>query len=302
MNGFEKDGRPYPVYRNDIKFKKYRNIDPKRAIWIGDGVEKDFNEVNTDGLDYRIKQCRKEKYDSIDLSHLTQDIVSSFFESEFFKRHAKDIHHLFINNSNVSELHDLNELNSLETLDISYNNLIKLPELPSSLTELVANNNRLKALESSLENLLRLDISHNKITNFSKFDKIKTINISHNKISTIYCKYDNVTNMICSNNPISQLPEMPKLKSLDCSNTNICQIFDFMNLTNIISNNSNLSKLERIPRLESLEVIQTKIDKLKYFSSLKVLIINESSNITISDDYKVLSAIKVNNALEVKFK
>jgi len=292
MKGFREDDRPYPVYRNDIKFKKYQNIDPKRAIWMGDNVEKDFKTLDTDSVNYRIKMCRQEKYDNIDLSRLNQKDIDIFF-----------ILHVFMSNSNIHHIPNLTDMKSLETLDISHNELQELPEIPPSVTELMANNNKLKALEINMDNVLRVDVSHNKLTKLPNLKSAKTIYVSNNKISTMYCKYDFVKDMKCCDNPISQLPEMVNIRSLNCSRTKICQIFDYMNLSQIISNDSNLSKLDRIPQLESLEIIRTKINELKYFPNLKTLIFNKESDIEISDQYTIRSALKnKKNIFEVSFK
>ena len=303
MDKFKEDTRPYPVYRNDLKFKQLQNINPKRAIWMGDKVEQDFKTLDADSIDYRIKMCRQEKYDNIDLSRLNQKAIDDFFNSDFYRRHMKDILHIFMNNSNVHFIPNLANMTALETLDVSHNELLELPEVSSSLTELMANNNKIKALEINLDSILRINVSHNKITKLPNLKSAKTIYVSNNKISTMYCKYDCVKDMNCSDNPVSQLPEMINIRSLNCSRTKICQIFDYMNLINIISNDSNLSKLDRIPRLESLEIIRTKINKLKYFHNLKTLVFNKESNIEISDNYTVLSALKnKKNIFEVSFK
>jgi len=64
-----KDTRSYPVYRNDIKFRHHRNVDPSRAVW-DDDVKKDFHEKDTDSIEYRLEECKRENYETLDLCHM----------------------------------------------------------------------------------------------------------------------------------------------------------------------------------------------------------------------------------------
>jgi Leucine-rich repeat (LRR) protein len=282
----------YPVYRNDIKYKKYKNIDPNKALWSDKDVEKDFYETNTDSLAYRIKLCKLEKYDNIDLSYLNQNDIDNFFLDSFFINNKDKIKHLFINDCKIYFLSDLNSMTSLETLDISNNELTELPNLPQSLTELVANNNKLNTVNNiDLPNIIRLDLSHNNLTKLPPFNSVQKLYINNNNISSMNCKYNNLKELNCSNNSIFQLPEMNNISILDCSNTKVRQIFDYMNLTDIVCNNSIITKLERIPRLEFLQIVDTKIEKLDYFHNLRVLIFNKYNNIKISSKYNVVDAI-----------
>ena len=297
MNTFKEDKRSYPVYRNDLMYKSLQNIDPKRAIWQDKEVEKDFN-MDTDSLAYRIKMCRDEKYDNIDLSRLNQDTVTDFFESEFYKRHKAHILHLFMSFSKISTLPNLTDMTSLETLDIANNELIDIPKLPPSITEVIAHNNNLTQFTNNAPNLLRLDLSDNKISKLGEYNSLQKLFISNNNVHNLYCKYPNLKELICCNNPISQLPEMPELLHLECSDTSIHQIFDFMNLRYVISNRSSLSKIDRVPRLETLEIIGSNVTNLKYFPNLKVLLFNNKSKILISEQYK-LESVSMNNTQDV---
>lgn len=297
-----KNNHQYPVYRNDLKYKSLQNIDPSRAIWQDKDVENDFNK-DTDSLDYRIQMCRQEKYDNIDLARLNQQIITDFFESDFYKRHKSDIIHLFMSYSKIHTIPSLSDMTSLETLDISHNEITEIPELPPSITEVIAHDNKLTHFTNSAPNLLRLDLSNNKINKLGEYNKLQKLYINNNKLYNLYCTYPNMRELVCCNNPISQLPDMPLLSHLECSDTSIHQIFDFMNLRSIISNRSSLSKIDRVPKIETLEIIGSQVKNLKFFPNLKVILFNKQSQILISEQYTVVSATsnKTNDVFEVRF-
>lgn len=294
--------RKYPVYRNDIKFKKLRDIDPEFAIWADKDVEKDFKEMDTDSLEYRIKICRMEKYNVMDLSRLDPEIIEAFFECSFYDRHKSDIIHMFMNHSNISSLPSLRDMTSLETLDVSGNYLRELPEMPDSLTELLVPGNLLRSINVRLPHILRLNVSDNQITKIPELNSVRRLYIENNDVSSLNCSYPRLRDFRCSKNPISQLPEMDKLEYLECSKTGVHRIFDYMQLKHIVCNDSHIDKIERVPRIETLEIIRTKIKNLKYFPNLKTLLFNKESDIEISGRYKVKSAVSTKkNIFEVRF-
>lgn len=282
------DNSSYPVYRNDISYKSLQNIDPSRAIWQDKDVENDFH-IDTDSLEYRIKMCRHEKYDNIDLSRLSQKLVTDFFDSDFYKKHKTHILHLFMSYSKIHTLPDISEMTSLETLDISNNEVTIIPNLPPSITEVIANNNKLSYFTNCAPNLLRLDLSNNQLTKLGKYDNLYKLYIRNNKLHSLYCVYPRLKELICCKNPISQLPDMPQLVYLECSDTSVHQIFDYMNLKYIIANKSTLSKIDRVPRLETLEIIDSNITNLNYFPSLESILISANSKIHVSHEYRIIS-------------
>lgn len=297
------DKSSYPVYRNDLSYKALQNIDPSRAIWQDKQVEDDFN-VDTDTLEYRIKMCRREKYDNIDLSRLTPKIVADFFESDFYARHKTHILHLFMSYSKIRTLPDISDMTSLETLDIANNELGAIPKLPKSITEVIAHDNKLSYFTNDVPKLLRLDLSNNKITKLGQYDNLRKLYISNNCIHSIYCVYPHLEELICSKNPISQLPDMPRLVHLECSDTSIHRIFDYMNLRYIISDRSSLSKLERIPKLERLEIIDSQVTNLSYFPTLKSILISAKSKISASPEYRItgFSENKAADIYDIEFR
>jgi len=297
------DKSSYPVYRNDLNYKGLQNIDPSRAIWQDEQVKNDFN-IDTDTLEYRIKICRHEKYDNIDLSRLNQEIITDFFESDFYNRHKIHILHLFMSHSKIHTLPDISDMTSLETLDIAHNEIVTMPKLPKSITEVIAHDNKLSYFTNDVPNLLRLDLSNNKITKLGQYDSLCKLYISNNSIHSIYCVYPHLKELICCKNPISQLPDMPQLVYLECSDTSIHRIFDYMNLKWIISNRSSLNKIDRVPRLETLEIIDSKVTDLNYFPTLKSILISAKSKISASHQYKIASFIenKVGNVYDIEFR
>ena len=86
--------KQYPVYRNDIKFKKFRNIDPSMAIW-NDDVKHDYYNKDTDSVSYRIEECIREKSEMIDLSHMDEDCFINLFAHKMFPTIRVKIQHIF---------------------------------------------------------------------------------------------------------------------------------------------------------------------------------------------------------------
>ncbi len=108
----------YTVYRNDIKYREHRNIDMSRALWTDD-IKKDYINKNTDGIDYRIEDCKREKYETLDISHIERFCFKELFLNEIFKTIKNKIQHIFAQDCGLIYIPNLTELSNLQTLDIS---------------------------------------------------------------------------------------------------------------------------------------------------------------------------------------
>jgi Leucine-rich repeat (LRR) protein len=296
-----KKHREYPVYRNDIKFKKHRNIDPMRAMW-SDDVKDDYNNKETDTIDYRMEECKREKYETLILSHMNdENCFVKLFQDQNFQHNKHKIQHVFADDCDIKNLPDLTELTSLITLDISRNNLTKLSNLPDTLEELIVNNNKLTKLTNNLPNLKRLNASYNEIYSINYGGKLESVFINNNPIDNII-RLDNLHFLDMSHTKIRNIQSFPKLKYLDCSNTLLTVIPKMDKLLQLLCNNSSVNDISLLTSLESLDMIDSCISTVHYIKSLYKLIYR-LKHINISRYYIMYNRKQnENNIVEIVFK
>jgi hypothetical protein len=297
----KQDKRSYPVYRNDIKYKKHRAIDPSRAVWEDD-VKNDFHNKDTDSVEYRIEECVREKYALLDLSHMGKDCFDKLFQNKIFLSIIGKINHLFAKESHLRRIPNLKLMSSLQTLDVSCNKLNELPELPESLEELIVNDNRLRSIQNNLPNLLRLNCDNNNIDDIKFSTSLERIHMK--------------------NNPVANIPDLNKLYYLDASATMICKIGHFPSLKHLIICSTkvetikNLESLEiidckssqvkyiiNVPKIQSIDMVSTHVECLSFMNQLNRLTYTQSNNFKLSKKYKINSVKKnKNNIVEIIFK
>jgi Leucine-rich repeat (LRR) protein len=290
----------YVVYRNDIKYKNYRNIDPNRARWKSD-VENDYKYKDTDSIEYRIYDCEKENYETLDLSHMESDCFDKLFSNKLFMTIRNKLKHIFARDSNISRIHDLDEFTSLQTLDISNNKLTHIPKLPISIEELIVNDNNITNIDNDLPNLKRLNAKNNKICKINYNRNIESMYINNNPISEI-TRLDKIYYLDISNTNIDNLESLPSLTYLDCSHTKIQHIPKMDLLEHLICSESNVQDIDTMNSLKFLEIINTKVKKLKYMRNLCAMSYHNDNNFDISSSYKI-KFIKKNKAdiIEILF-
>jgi hypothetical protein len=296
----KKDTRPYEVYRNDIKFRKQRNIDPTRAKW-SDDVKADFYSKDTDSIEYRVEECIREKYTMIDLSHMGENCFKELFSHKLFNTIRHKIQHIFAKESKLSVLPDLTCFTELQTLDLSTNVIEVLPNLPESLEELIVNDNRLTEIPHTLPKLLRMDASNNKIEkiNFSK--ALERLHLKNNPISMIP-ELPKLYHLDLSTTGIRHLHSLPKLRYLDVSYTEIQTIPAMTSLEHLLCNESSVSDISKLNDLHSLEITGSKIVRVQYFKNLMTLVYHAEQRLQLSKNYKILRMkISKANIAEITF-
>ncbi len=295
-----KDTRKYCVYRNDIKFKKHRLIDPSRAIWDND-VKNDYKEKETDSIHYRLEECEREKYETLDLSHMPSDCFLLLLKHKKINLIKKKILHLFANDCGFQDLPDLSIFSSLITCDLSDNKLKVLPELPESLQELIVNGNNLTQVNNELPVLKRFNGSNNMITLFNYANSLESIYLNDNPIDDIP-KLSNLYFLNISKTKITKIHSMPKLKYLDCSHTEIQQIPSMNSLTHLSCNDSSVHDISQIHNLHSMEISNSKITQVHYMKDLYSIIYQNETNLVISKRYKIIQQkINKKNITEIMF-
>jgi hypothetical protein len=297
----KKDTRKYPVYRNDIKFKKHRDVDPDRAIWDPD-VKDDFYSKETDSIEYRLEECRREKYETLDISHMKQNCFDMLVKNRMFSRIKCTVQHLLAKDCGLQSVPDLSGLTSLVTLDLSCNELKDLPELPESLEELIVNDNRLTRIANDLPGLKRFNGKNNMIASFNYSNSLESIYLSNNPINYIP-SLSNIYYLDISTTEIKNLHHCPDLKYLDCSYTELQVLPELKLLEYLQCNESQISDIGTLPNLRSLEMINTNITRVSYMKNLGTLIYHHDNKFGISTQYKIQYVKKnKNNITEITFK
>ena len=298
----------YTVYRNDIKFRDHRNIDPDRAIWTND-VKQDFINKNTDSISYRMEDCKRENYETLDISHMTSECFDELIINAIFKLIKNKIQHIFAKDCRINSLPNLYDLSSLLTLDISNNNLEYLPELPLSLEELIVTDNKLKSITNHLPNLLRLIASNNMITfiNYSS-SKLQILYINNNPLTNDINNenFKNLKNLYyldASNTKITNIHSLSKLNYLNISHTYINTLPILPILDTLECNESNLKDIKKLTSLKTLEMSNSKIEEIHYIENLSSLIYHNTNPIKISKKYNIYQVKKnKNNINKIIFK
>jgi len=260
---------PYPVYRNDIKYRKHRNIDPSLAIWTDD-VKQDFHNKDTDSIDYRIEECLQEKGEMLDLSHMNKNCFNLLFSHKTFPKIKTTLQHVFARDSDLTIIPNLECLSVLLTLDVSSNNLTSLPILPRSLEELFINDNSITCVMAELPNLLRFNGDDNLISEMSFSKKLERIHLKNNPILQIPA-FNNLYFLDISSTKITKLYPCPNLKYLDVSSTGIVELPEMNSLEILLCNDSSLKDITKLKNLKSLAMIRSNINRVPYFKDLKNL-------------------------------
>ena len=294
----------YIVYRNDLKNKLYNKINSDNAIWSENTFQNIHENIDTDSVAYRIEECKLEKYYYIDLSHMSSDKVNEFFSSDFFEENKAKICHLFIEASDITKLPDLRKMIKLETLNVSNNNLVKLTNLPHSLVELIATNNKLVQIHSKLRNVERLDLSFNNLSELVDMRKCTTLNISNNKFYNFNIKCPCVRELNVNTNNLTTLDPVliPNVETLNISHTEIENICDLNKLQLLIGENSKLTTFYNLKQIRNLDIAGSHVKKIPFELTLQHLNIHNDPDLLIHSKYNVANYKKnKNNILCITF-
>jgi hypothetical protein len=285
----EKDNRKYVVYRNDIKYKNKNKIDVSRAIFYDDSIKLDYETYDTDDIEYRIKECAMEKHQVIDLSHMTSNAFTHLMSHNKFN----DIktHILFISaiESNIDTLPDLSSFTNLISIDLSGNNLSKLPRFPASLEELIIDRNRIETI-NLMPNIKRIMAKHNNLKNIAYVDSMESLIFSHNTNLAKLEVLPNLYYLEIMNTNILDVPMCRNLKYLDMNETRITRLPKLDNLHILSCIRSNLSDISAITSLYSLLMAESNIKYIHYMATLQH--VSYKGSLNISRKYKVHHMVK----------
>jgi Leucine-rich repeat (LRR) protein len=289
----------YTVYKNDLKFRKHRNIVKKLAIFENDDT-KDHYEINMDTINYRIEESKNNDYTCLDLSNLELTYIPDFKHDKNYDK-LKNIKYLFINNNKIGKISDnINQFPNLEVLDISSNNLLSIDIMPLKLLELTCHNNKLTEICSS-NTLTKLDCSFNEILKLNNYNNLFDLLCNNNKLININT-FSKINRIICKNNPIINISSQPLVTYLDCSATNLTKINNMANIKHFLCNETNISDVSNLLSVETLEIINSKVEKLHFLPKLKQILYINTQNILINSKYKISEELTERNHCLAIFK
>jgi len=148
----------------------------------------------------------------------------------------------------LTYLPNLSRFTCLKSLNICYNNLTSLPELPKSLEELYCRHNQLTFLPELPESLIYLHCSDNQLTFLPELPKsIKYLNCAYNQLTFLPKLPENLRHIICYNNQLTFLPELPKINlRLNFENNIIYEIVYDLNIEIIKKNIKIINKFRKL--------------------------------------------------------
>lgn len=301
----------YIVYNNDLKFKKHRDIDPKKAIfdpddteWYTESVEYNYNNTDFDTLEHRIKMCQNDGYSLLDLSYLDLTTIPNIAHHSDYKN-LKNVKFICLDHNLIEVLgNELKLFENVEALDVSNNKLTNISYLPSSILELACHNNNIKSIISH-SSLKRLDCSHNNIENIGNYPNLEQLVCDKNNIKHMQT-FNKLTYLMCKDNPLISINHQPIVTYLDCSNTKVGGLFgengNYSKLKHLVLSNTNITGINNLLKISTLDVIDTKLEKLPYISTLRDLTFN--SQFLFDDNYKIAryvdSTLHTNRYIEFK--
>jgi Leucine-rich repeat (LRR) protein len=300
----QKDTRKYTVYRNDIKYRDRNEINIERAEFENDDIKHDFISGNTDTIEYRLKECVREKYQVLDLSHMGSDVFILLKSHKSFAKIASRVEVLSANDCNLDILDDLSMFTKLQSLNIGDNKLEKLPMLPISLEELIIDNNNIYVIPY-MRNLKRLRAINNRIQRIHFSDSMESLNLSNNIHLTELAPLSRLYYLEVGCTGVTEIPICPNLKYLDIEDTRIRSLPELPNLHILVCIRSELSDISKLTNLYSLISTDSRVRKIHYMDTLQKFTYNSKhqNEIKLSSRYIAHRIFRnKNDIIDVLFK
>ena len=299
-----RDTRKYTVYRNDIKYRDKNAIDIDRAEFENDDVMNDFLSGETDTIEYRLKECACEKFQVLDLAHMGSDVFDVLRSHPSFNQIAVRVEVLSANDCGIERLDDLSMFTSLQSLNIGDNDLTVLPKLPSSLEELIIDNNRIRVIPY-MSKLKRLRARNNRIKRVHFSDSMESLNLSKNENLTELAPLSRLYHLEIGQTGVTEVPVCPNLKYLDIKATGIQTLPELPNLHILACVGSQLSDISKLTNLYALVSTDSKVRRIHYIDTLQKFTYNSrhQNEIQFSKKYKAHRIFKnKNDIIDVMFK
>lgn len=270
-----KDKRSGHVYKNDLKYIEYNDININKV--------KNMPNYTFSTVAARIKECEEEKYEFLDLNHMDLTHIPNDVVNDN-KLHK--IKSLFMIDNNISVI-NMSIFNNLTVVDLSNNKLSSVPILPDTIEEITVKNNVLETVVlNSYSNLKRLDVSHNKLTTIDLHKTLDILICNNNNIKQIK-SFPKLRKLSCKKNDIHTISGLPLIEIIECDNNKISTIINFPILRELYCNNNKITLITKLPKIEVVHCINNNISRFEYFSKLKELSCDYDSKLSLSTNYKV---------------
>lgn len=299
-----KSTQKYMVYRNDIKYKAQNSIDLDRAVFENDEVRQDFMS-DTNGVEYRIKECFREKGQVLDVAHTSASCTTKTCMMDRIIAHPKfqEIKdHIIIISSNdmCDNLYktplDFSVFSNLLSLNLSNNGLSSLPNLPASLEELIIDSNKISHIPM-MRHIKRIRARQNNLSRIDYTPSLESLNVSDNPELQTIVNLPNLYYLDIARTGITQIPECPNLKYLDMSETRISVLQILPSLCILRCEKSDLRDISALQNLYVLMTTDSKVRTIHYMDTLQKLTYSgeHKKDIKLSSRYKVYNIVKNSN-------
>lgn len=206
----------------------------------------------------------------------------------------KTITHLNLSSNSIGDkINDiakqLNELPKLSHLDLSENEISKIPELlakNNKILELSLADNRVESLNIANSKLIILNLAQNRFTSLPKLPKTMTnLNMNGNNINTLTGGVENIIKLGLSLNGLESISpkiNFSSLKSLDISRNNLTALPDFQSCApNLVTLDFGHNKVKELPNLpKNIKNLNAKNNQLTHLYDLSQFV--NLKNIDIS--------------------
>ncbi|ARF11744.1 leucine-rich repeat protein [Klosneuvirus KNV1] len=280
-----------PIYSNDLKYKKYNDIDLNNIKNLDDMIDHDT-------VEYRIKECISTDGKTLDLSHLN---LTKF--PKLPNQLIQSVKYLFLSENKLEILDDLKHFEKLSVIDLCHNRLTKLPIMPDRLKELMIRFNQINDITSLNDcySLRRLDCSHNMITELPNINRLEILICDHNKISNLPA-FQNLIRISCASNMIKELPPFPNIEIIECDKNYITKICNYMGVRELYCSNNQITTISNVHKIDTIHCYNNKIKKIDYFENLKELVC-DYDDINIASYYTIVnSKVYQNKIIAIYFK
>lgn len=289
----------YVVYKNDLKDRIHKKIDdPENIIFSDAEVMELYYKKDLDTIEYRIDECIKENGSILDIKNLNLKEFPDL--REIARKNSKfDINKLreiYASENEIESVPDLSYIPNLRILDVGFNKLKTIENLPETLYELCCKNNEIDKI-SLPKYIVVLDVGFNKIKKIKNLQMIKILYVNDNQITELE-DMPFVEKIVCYNNSIEKIGHTPNLKYLDATNNKIEKLNESYKYLRdlIITNNLCFQKLPEMRNIKYLEITDTGIEVIDYYPTLNELICrkivneHEKKQMGISSQYKIEKA------------
>lgn len=188
-----------------------------------------------------------------------------------------------VNALDISDLTGIQYFSNLTHLDCSSNNLISLPNLPSTIQTLLCNINQLNNLPELPSSLDLLDCSFNNISNIPALPSTLTnFACTNNQLFSLPELPDNLAYFYCQSNLLTTLPSLPSaLVDFNCNNNQLSAIPTLPQTVQILYCAHNL--LDTLPdlslALQTLDCTSNQLTELPVLPATTAVLICDSNQL-----------------------